>query len=115
MSFDQIHADIRTALAGVGRKHNIEIKAGTLTYGDNTFTCSIKGTMATGANAGKARWNEYCGKFGLTPAQFGTRFFFKENWFVVSDIAPRASKYPVLATKEGTDDVHKFTPKCISR
>jgi hypothetical protein len=97
--------DLIAAFNDIGRKHNIVLNMGTLSYNDLYFTVSLKGrfldAQGTTEAADKALWDFYAAKFGLKSEWFGKTITIGTHTYKIVGIAPKARKYPVIGEEHG--------------
>jgi len=96
----------------------VEYKSGS--FSDTSFKMRIE--LATISEDGEANTQErtdflrYAEIYGLSPDDYGREFTnHKGNTFKICGLASRSRKYPVLATKIGSDDVYKFSVEQVRR
>jgi len=53
--------------------------------------------FSAAANAAKQEWAVNCWRFGLTPAQFGATFLFRNKSYTIIGIKARSPRFPILA------------------
>lgn len=104
-----ITADIEAAVAAVLAKHGLKSENMRATYGESY---SVKITAApTDAPSTFAR---YAVMFDLDPALDGKSFFYGNESYTITGIAPKSWKRPVLATRRD-GKVFKFPTSIAAR
>jgi hypothetical protein len=100
-----IQNDLRLVFDEIGRKHDIQLNTGTLSYNELYFTLPLKGrfldALGTTAEADKEEFKIYAPKFGLAPDLFGQMISIGFKVYKIVGIAPKARKYPVVGENAG--------------
>jgi hypothetical protein len=110
--YAQLRTEIEDALKGIAEKYEMEIKAGSMNYTDNSFSLKIEGHVKL-VEGGKAyeqeQWNRHCKYYGFEEQDYGKEFTSSGKTFVLTGFAIKSSKYPVLAKNKTNGTTFKFT------
>ncbi len=91
-----ILADVEAALKEVATKHGVTLSVGRTSLGIGDMTTKLTFTDGANVDLGKKEWEIHCGRFGLTPEDFGRRFKHRGTEFTVCGIKPKSFKYPII-------------------
>lgn len=91
--------EIEQALQGIAQKHNVDIKAGAISYSDNNFTCKIevKQKEVNGQPFEQVEFERNCILYGLTPEDYLRKFTSNNKVFEIYGFNHKAHKMPILA------------------
>ena len=108
---NSVRADINAALNSVGEKHGLALSIQSIRYSDTGFNTTLKATVnedsqGNSIDPDKIEFEKYAAHMGFDSSAFGKTFEQDGKAFIVSGIAPRARKFPILATHSGTQ--YKF-------
>lgn len=109
----EIDAKMREALEAVAAELGLELEVGGGSFdpGVGTFKPKVTFKLAT---AGLNEWARWAPLLGLEVSDLGREFESRGRTFTIVGVAPRSTKYPVLA--KGTDGrTYKFTEAGVRR
>ena len=112
----EVRKDMESALSMVEAKHNMTFKIGRITYSGPTFTCKLEAAIAVEgeeANIEEAQWNKLCQRYGFQKDDLGKSFQQRGSRYTITGLAPRSTKYPVLAKRDFDGAIFKFTPRGV--
>lgn len=92
--FEIFRSEIETALASVAAKYGCIVEAGNIKYDaiNTTVSVSFKSQTAD-KSADQLNFEEYCGRYGFVPADYGFTFEHKGKIFKFVAFKPTARKY----------------------
>lgn len=110
----QLKPEIQDALKELSKKHNVDIRCGSASFGSNHATFKLEISLI--GEGGEVMTKEaedfklYCYRWGLKESDLGRTFNHFGNTFKITGAKPRSSKYPILAEKitGGTGGTYKF-------
>lgn len=93
--------EINNALVELGKKHGLQIDAGSASFlpGKNvTFKleCAVIGADGQAASKEAENFKAYCSLYGLRPEQLNGSFVYNGKRWKIVGCAPRSHKYPIL-------------------
>jgi len=88
------------ALSAMALPLGLTAKAGSARYDGNTVDFKVTLALA-GHDANRTEFDRCCIAFGLTPEDYGKEFQFRRKTWKLVGIKIRASKYPIIAEREG--------------
>jgi len=111
----RIRPAIEKDLMDLSKTHNINIKCGSASFGDNHATFKLE--ISTIGENGEVMTKEaedfkvYCHRWGLKESDLGRTFNHFGDTYKITGAKPRSSKYPILAKKlTGNGGTYKFPP-----
>lgn len=103
--------DIDDALKGVGQKHNLTLKSGSITYDKHGRSATIKLEVAANGDDGQAvdphrmkfatAWANSHFLFSLPKDGLGRKFKSGGKEYTIVGLNPKAGRYPVMAERDG--------------
>lgn len=107
--------EIEQALQSVAQKHNVEIKAGSISYSDNSFTCKleVKQKEVDGQPFEQVEFEKCCILYGLTPEDYLRKFTSNGKTFEIYGFNHKAHKMPILARCLTDGKEYKFPTSTI--
>ena len=111
MDFDkskiqELRKELDNVLDAFGRKNNLKLEIGGITYDDNFFRTQLKAFDLSGnKDADKIEFDKYCFKFHVPADWYGKEMKLDKGVYIISGIAPRAKKYPILLKNKTTGKV----------
>lgn len=93
----------------------VSVKLKNITFQDFTFTSKVEAVVSDQkTNVKQSEFSAHAYKFGLNPEIHGKTFFHNGHTYRITDIAPRARKYPVIAINEDNGKSYKFSADMIN-
>jgi hypothetical protein len=109
---------IEKELAKLGSELGLKISYSGGTYSPTNYTCKVKCVVldADGSTvaAEKAVFAQYASLMGLKPEDYGREFTQRGRTFVISGIAPRRRKNPVMARDKKSGRTYLFQPEIVT-
>ena len=113
--FNILRSEIETALASVAAKYGCIVEAGNIKYDaiNTTVSVSFKSETAD-KSADQLNFEEYCGRYGFAPSDYGFEFDYNKKHYVFTSFRPTARKYSCVCQCEDghtvcfTEDAIKF-------
>jgi len=109
---------METALQEVSKEYNVNIKLGRAKFSSETFDVKFSGSLASIDGKSKTReeidFERYAFRYGLTPEDLGKEFDFVGEKYKIIGARPRATKYPICATK-GDGKTYRFRARDVKR
>lgn len=106
---------INNSLGLIGRTFGIEIKLGSVSYGEYNFTGKLEANLESkdGEIFTKeaVAYKKYCTTYGLEPDWLGKEFKYKTKTYKVIGLSPSARTYPVICSSG--DSTYKFPIETI--
>lgn len=100
--FEEFRKDFEEAVKGVEEKYQISMEAGSISYTNNCFTMKIQ-AVKNGFDLKKKLFEERCGTYGFTPADYQREFTMNGETYKLTGINSRSKKNPCEITKnDGT-------------
>ena len=116
-SFDRsnlrlLTGDIQTALKSVADKYGISLTYKSARFSVSNVTIKLEGAVIGAGGVVETKehrdWKLYAPGYGLKTEWLGKAFIHGPDQFVISGLATRKSKYPVLATNVRNQKRFKF-------
>jgi hypothetical protein len=116
-TIEKIRKEMNDVLTRYGVHNDIEFEVGRITYDHNSFRTTLKAlNTGNGIDPRKLEYEKNCYKFGAEPSWFGKQVFVNGEYYTVTEIKPRARKYPIILTpvsgtqgkKAGVDYVRRL-------
>ena len=116
---NSFRTDFASAVAKLEKQYKVEIGIGNISYTDQSFTSKLKVTKTVTSDGKKTssqevEFNNLCFRFGLKKGDFKKRFSFNGSEFELTGFKPRSPKFPIVATKIGTDQSYKLPRRAIA-
>ena len=91
--------EIEQVLQGIAEKHNINIKAGNISYSTNDFKLTLEVTQkeVNGLSYEQAEFNKDCMLYGFKPEDYKKEFSMNGKTFTITGFNHKAHKMPILA------------------
>lgn len=108
--------EIEQALQEVAKQHNVNIKAGNISYSANDFklTLEVSQKEVNGLSYEQAEFNKNCMLYGFKPEDYKKEFSMNGKTFAITGFNHRAHKMPILA--KGNDGKgYKFACDTVKR
>lgn len=100
--------DFSIKMQQCAKEMGIDLKIGTLSYGEHSFSFSAKGYE--GINGKREEFERYAAKKGVSPDWFGKHFTSKDgDKFQITGIKPRGRKNVLEITNVQTNKVYVCT------
>ena len=104
-----LNTEVAKAMAEIAEKHGLKIKKGSGTFDPSAGMFTPKFSFICETEDGiPSDFVQYAPMFGLKAEDFGKVFESNGSKFSICGIKPRATKYPILAKKVGTNNIYKF-------
>ena len=95
--FEIFRSEIETALASVAAKYGCIVEAGNIKYDAINTTVSVSFKSQTSdKSADQLNFEEYCGRYGFAPSDYGFTFSFKGKGYTFVSFRPSARKYTCI-------------------
>ena len=111
-----LRAEIDAALAAVGKKHGVSLKAGNASYNptEANFKLNVRTLTATGevVDPRATAWPRYCKLFGLNASHLGVRISTSRGPATLTGLDMNKRKMPVIA-KPADGRFLKLTPEYV--
>ncbi len=100
--FINFRNEVNEALKEISNKYNIDLKAGNITYTNNSFTCKLeaKAKEIDGKSYEQIEFEKYCMIYNLKPTDYNKLIQYCGNTYILVGFKPRSGKYPILAKKD---------------
>lgn len=109
----QLRKDIDAALASVGVKHGMILKAGSCSYGENNFSYKLNGQVEGGLSKEAEYFQNGAYMVGLTAADLGLEFIFRSETYIITGMKARGGKITITNKAKGT--LHTITAEALIR
>ena len=112
----QIRVDLEAALEMVGNDNGISFDIGRITYSQDSFRVQLNAFEAIeGQSAKEVEFRKWAVIYGLEPDDFGKTINLHRGEYVISGIAPKSRKYPILGTKSSDGKTYKLITADVKR
>jgi hypothetical protein len=93
---------LQETLNELGREFGFVGSIGTITYSTlgMHMPVTIKNKVVDGKPGAQVEYEVFAGKFGYNPLSFGRTFSYNGDEYVITGVASKAKKFPILATKK---------------
>lgn len=92
--------ELNGALADLGKKYGVKIKAGNAVYTDNSVTFKVE-FLIDGFDKNRDVFNRHAFMFKLKEEQFGAEFEFGGRSYTLVGLKPGSPKYPIIGERDG--------------
>lgn len=107
--FDQFRFDLQEAFAAVGKRHDISIKHGKITYSDTSFSFKVECVKTDVGDVKKSEFEKFCKLYGLEPEDYGRQFILEGKTYRLDGLNLNAQKYRCRCTELSSGDSYKMT------
>ena len=114
-----LRSDLEKAFEIIGKKHNMALKVGAMSYRATSMACKIEGLMSQDGgeltNPELAGWEAHCFRKGFKQEDFGRKFKgYNGTVYTVAGIRPRNHKYPIIGSNNA-GQMFKFTSNQVGQ
>jgi len=102
----ELRKELNSVLDSFGKKNNLKLEIGRITYDTDFFRTQIKAfDLSDNKDVDKIEFDKYCWKFHIPADWYGKEMTLDKGIYIVSGIATRAKKYPILLRNKATGKV----------
>jgi hypothetical protein len=93
-----VSKEITAALNTIADSHGIDLSFNSIRYSADEISLRVSGVILTdGKSREQLEFEKYASRFGLRPSDYGTSFHLEGKRMTLCGIAPKSTKYPILA------------------
>lgn len=91
---------------------NLTVNGGAFKPGEGTL--SLRFTFGCKSDGGIPKsFLAHCGRYSLTPSDFGAEFVSRGHTYTISGVNPRRRKYPITAIRASDGKGYKFAAETV--
>lgn len=109
----KIRDAINENLEEIGKELGVTFHAGNASYSDTSVTFKIE-CVLEGVDKAKENFERDCDLFHLPESTYQAEFKHNGSTWILQGVKPRATKYPILASKKGQDGNYKLPESAIT-
>lgn len=114
----EVASEIEAAAKEVGRRHGLEVKRGSASFNDVSFTLRLVAEVVGedgGSLAARKEFGDAILFTPLKPEDFGTEFRFRDEMYRLVGGSRRRRKYPLTAERVRDRKRFKFDVETVAR
>lgn len=113
----EIREDVNKALIEVGKKYNMQMHLGNISYDECGFKGKLIATLndIDGKHPTQVNFEKYCNIYGLDVTDYNKEFTRSGKTFIVKDIKVSSRKYPILCECKQDGKMYKFVEDDVKR
>jgi len=113
--FQAFRKDFDQALLPVAEKYSLTIKAGSISYQDDTFSMKVECAKTDAGNLEQKEFEKYCLLYELSPDDYMREFVFNGERYTLAGLAVSSPKYPCICLNIGNGKRYKLTEDAVKK